>query len=45
MAPDGLLPHSSHWGVFRAGMRDGKLVALEVTPQSRAADVINMLDK
>ncbi|MEI6673829.1 MAG: DUF5703 domain-containing protein [Verrucomicrobiota bacterium] len=26
-------------------VRDGKLVALEVTPQSRAADVINMLDK
>ena len=28
MAPDGLLPHSSHWGVFRAGMRDGRLVVV-----------------
>ena len=26
MAPDGLLPHSSHWGAFRAGFRDGQLV-------------------
>jgi len=26
-------------------VRDGKLVSLEVTPQSRAADVINMLEK
>ncbi len=28
MAPDGLLPHSSHWGAFRAGWRDGKLVVV-----------------
>src|SRR5690349_17542806 len=26
MAPDGLRPHSAHWGVFRAGLQDGKLV-------------------
>ena len=28
-----------------ASVRNGKVVSLEVTPQSRAADVINMLDK
>ena len=28
MAPDGLRPHSAHWGVFRAGWRDGRLVVV-----------------